>query len=200
MKVSLHSVLWLGCLVFATGASAATLSLVPNPSTVAPGSSVSIDVVIAGLGDSTAPSVGAFDLDVLYDPSLFTLTSVSFSDGLGDEGLGEVLTGSSNGVTSVNAFAVSLLTAAELNGAQPDTFTLMTLEFDAIAAGAGTFDAMVNAVGDENGAPLAVTAITPAQVISGFANVPSIPTLETWMLLLMAAVLAGAGLVMTGRV
>lgn len=199
MKANLRSVLWLMCLVFATSASAATLSLIPSPSTLAPGSTVSVDVVIAGLGDSTAPSVGAFDLDVLYDPAVFSLVQVSFADGLGDP-LAEVLTGSSNGGTSVNAFAVSLLTSAQLVASQPDTFTLMTLEFDASAPGAGSFDVSVNDVGDEDGAPLPITSITPAQVIVSPANIPAIPTVGTWMLLLMAAVLAGAGTVILGRV
>ena len=52
-------------LATARGAEALSLGVAPSASIVAPGDPLSVDVVISGLGDGAAPSLGVFDLDNL---------------------------------------------------------------------------------------------------------------------------------------
>jgi len=97
---------------------------------------ISIGVDIAGLGNP--PSVGAFDLTVLYDSALVSFGGVTFGPLLGDTSM-EALT-SSNASPGVVEFAeVSLLAPAQLDGLQSPGFTLATLSFEGLGSGTASF-------------------------------------------------------------
>ena len=113
---------------------------------------------VSGLGDHSAPSLGAFDFNFTFDPNLMTLDQVVFGGGLGSPdvtifkntggvvapdqtGSGEALTDASF-VSSdeINVNAVSLLETDSatcifciepfLDDLQPDSFGLVNLIFD----------------------------------------------------------------------
>ena len=58
------------------------LSLVPSSATVTTGNTVNVNVSISGL--SNPPSVGAFDLDVGFNPAILSPTTVTFGSFLGE--------------------------------------------------------------------------------------------------------------------
>jgi len=97
---------------------------------------VVVDVVVSGLG--RPPSVGAFDLEVVFDPVILSSTGVTFSSFLGDAVLLEALTDFRFLPGSVELAEVSLLLSAELDALQPANFTLATLSFSALTSGSTT--------------------------------------------------------------
>ncbi|MDQ2696515.1 MAG: cohesin domain-containing protein [Pseudomonadota bacterium] len=120
--------------------TAITLNLLPSAATVTAGDMIDVDVLVSGLGAGAPPSVGAFDLDVAFDPVIFTPVDVVFGPFLGDPLLLEALTDFSFAVAGIVDFAeVSLLSAAALDALQPASFVLATLSFAAQADGSGAF-------------------------------------------------------------
>ncbi len=178
-------------------AMATTITLVPSAPFVLTGGTVDVAVVISGLGNAAAPSLGAFDLKVQFDPARFSFQSVAFGPQLGNLGVPEALTGQTLASPNFGAFEVSLLPAANLLAAQPGTFTLYTVTFKSLSGGTGQFSATVNAIGDQNGNPLVIGPIAPVNVQTG---PPDIPTMGTWGLIALIGVLVGSGLVWLRRI
>ena len=119
----------------------ASLALDPATFLVAPGDAVDVDVVISGLVAGGPPSVGAFDLDVAFDPALLQPIAVTFGPFLGDPDplAGETLTDFQLLAGIVDLAEVSLLATPDLDLLQlPASFTLATLSFTAVASGAAT--------------------------------------------------------------
>lgn len=149
-------------------AQAATLNLVPSSNSLQVGESLSLDLVIDGLGDHTAPSLGAFDVDVSYDPALLNLSSVAFGSALGDIDLAEALAGAGTPAPgTTNIWELSLLESDSstctlcippyLTDLQGTSFTLATLVFSAAAPGAAAFGLAPNAMADGSGDNLDTT-------------------------------------------
>lgn len=142
------------------------------------GDTFTLSAVIGDLGNFANPSLGAFDFVINFDPTLMSLTAlpVTFGALLGDEGLGESLTGSSFSTGSANLFALSFLTEPELNGLQPSSFTLATLSFNALASGVGAFSFSSVILGDGAGDPLVATLGIGSLTINPITLPPSPPT------------------------
>lgn len=173
--------LWLS----ASSAQAAIVSFVVTPQSV-PGASVDVALRISDLGDAAAPSLGAFDLDVVYDPAVLASPTVLFGDpALGDQldlfGLGALGPTATPSIGSINLFEVSLDLAADLDALQAGAFTLATLTFAPLATGTSSLEISINALADAQGDPLGATLV-PASV-----TVRPIPEPATLMLV-------GAGL------
>jgi hypothetical protein len=157
-------------LAAASLANAATISLIPAAADVRPGDAITIDVVIAGLVDNVAPSLGDFDIDIGFDPAALGFVSYTLGTELG--GPGEALDVSFGlyAPGGVNVAQVSLLTVSELDLNQPDTFVLATLAFDVLALAPGETTAIdiagVFALGDANGNPLPVDG-TSGTILTG---------------------------------
>ncbi len=122
-------------LPWATSALALSVDFVPGSQTVPVGRPVSVDTVLSGLAAAGPPSVGAFDLDVSFDPSILSPTGVTFGAFLGDPSLFEALTASSFLPGVVDLAEVSLLAPTDLDTLQPVSFALATLSFDTLAFG-----------------------------------------------------------------
>jgi hypothetical protein len=156
-------------LLVASPALAVSISVLPAAQTAAVGDPVSVDLVITGLDGTGAPSVGAFDLDVTFDPLLLVASGVTFGAFLGDEALGEALTASSVSAGLLDLAAVSLLLPAELDALQPAAFTLATLSFTTLAAGTSPLTLSQAIVDDAFGARLAADtvggSVTVAQAV-----------------------------------
>ena len=181
-------VLTIALLSASSVAQAATLGFAPSAGSVSVGSSLAVDVVISDLGDSAAPSLGAFDLDVLFDPALFGLTGVAF----GDPDLGDQLDlfdmGSLSGYDdslpgTVNVFEISFDLPEDLDGLQAGGFTLFTLTFDALAEGTSSLSTANLIFGDALGDPLSV------DVVSGSLTATALPEPAAAMLVALASLL-----------
>lgn len=141
----------LACLLLLLGASPAQailLTFTPPSQTVAPGSTASVSLSIAGLDGATA--LGGFDLDLSFNPAILSLRGVSFGDpDLGDQldlgGFGAVICSPGYDTSlscpadlaggMVHLFELSLDAADALNAFQSDGFILATILFEALSPG-----------------------------------------------------------------
>lgn len=134
-------------------ASAIALEFTPSSQVVNVGDTATVDLVISGLGDGVAPSLGTFDLDVGFDSSILSFSGATFGDQLdlfGFGGLRDVILG----VGSVNLFELSFDLVDDLNDLQLDSFVLATLSFSTLSAGSSSWILTVNALGDADGVSL----------------------------------------------
>ena len=102
------------------------------------GDAVNVDVIIAGLNDASQ-IVSAFDLDVIYNPGILTATGVAFGEMLGDLNALPLPAAEAGAVLSagrIDLWELSWLSDVELSAFQPDSFSLATLTFIAVGAGA----------------------------------------------------------------
>ena len=148
----------------AHSAEAISVGLTPSVVTTAPGSSLFIDVVISGLADGNAPSVGVADFDIGFDPLVLGFTSVVFGNELGDVDAGEAIATSDAPEGLLDLALVSLLSPGVLDAAQPASFALATLEFLALAPGATDLQLLQHDLGDVVALPLAVDVVMGATV------------------------------------
>lgn len=162
---------------------AITLSIAPPSQAVTAGSPVSVDLVISGLGNGSAPSLGAFDVDVGFDPAILGLISVLFGNQLNTSDPGTSDRSYQDLGTGVNLFEVSLATVVELDTLQAASFTLATLTFNSLAAGTSGLDITVNALGDANGDQLDAVISNGSITVKSSTQPPSIPEPATLPLL-----------------
>ncbi len=158
----------IGLLSASSGAQAITLGLDPSNGSVSVGSSVSVNLLISDLTDSAAPSLGTFELDVLFDPGLFSLMGVTFGDPVLGDQLDLFAAGSLSGYDDsvpgiVNVFEISFDTPADLDDLQAGSFTLATLTFEALAEGTSSLGTANLIFGDSLGDPLGVD-VSPGSI------------------------------------
>ncbi|MGD9164918.1 MAG: cohesin domain-containing protein [Chromatiales bacterium] len=129
-------------LLFSTHGLAVTISLVPISQEISVGSTTSMELNISDLGDYSAPSLGAFLTEIVFDDSVLSFESVTYGALLGsaEPSLFEtdIITTVMPGSVSLDEF--SFLSDFELDSLQPSSFTLATLSFTATAAGTSLFD------------------------------------------------------------
>jgi hypothetical protein len=179
MMKALSRLVFLGLsLLLAVPGGAVLISVGPATQTQNLGSAVSAELFVSGLNDGAAPSLGAFDIDVTYDPFILSFTGATFGDpGLGDQldlfGLGSV-TGVTPGAGSINLFEISLDSVDDLDNLQVGGFAIATLTFSGIEAGTSSLDITINALSDAIGDPLAGTT-APGAITIQRANTVSEP-------------------------
>src|ERR1039458_750954 len=83
-----------------------TLGVFPASQSVALGSPVNVSLQITGLGNEAAPSLGTFDVNLNFDPTILSFNSAVFGDPiLGDQldptGLGNTISFSNPGFGTV---------------------------------------------------------------------------------------------------
>lgn len=154
--------------------AAVVLSLQPVANKVEVGSAVTVNLVVSGLGNHSTPSVSAFDVDINYDASLFSLSAFTYGPSLGSLALGEAFTTLSSSAGAISASELSLLetsstacsfcTGPYLEGLQGSTLTLASLTFTSLHDGTGTFNLVANAFADGFGDALTIDQVTGANV------------------------------------
>lgn len=185
----------LAVLVTCSFVQAQTISITPSTQTVNVGDTVNVDLQISGLGLGTAPSLGIFDIDFGFDPSLLAFSSALYGNGLDVLGLGS-WQATTPDIGTINLFELSFDTVDDLNSLQADSFILASLSFNALASGSGPLTLTLNSLGDANGDNLSV-ALSGASVTVENPVVPSIPEPETLPLILVG--LGALGFVMRRR-
>jgi hypothetical protein len=157
--------------LLAPPARAVTIALDPGTTVASIGDAFVLDVVVSGLAGEI---VSAYDLDLVYDASVLSATSVSFADALG--GASEAFLDASTALPGVVDLAgVSLLSDAELLARQGgDRLTLASLGFTRIGAADTQIAFSFDATNDVKGAHARILALTavPGSVVSDAAAVP----------------------------
>lgn len=168
MKTFCGGALVVGFLLsFGSATAQIAIDTVPSSQNAPLGTTVAVDLVISGLGNFAPPSLGTFDIDVTFDPSILSFQNAAFGDQLDLIGLGSI-TQVAPGVMNVNIFELSLDDPADLDTLQPGSFTLATLTFATIASGTSFLEVIVNALGDAVGDPLtAETGKGTVRVVAG---------------------------------
>lgn len=121
------------------------------------GNSLNVGLGISGLGKSSAPSLGAYDVDLTFDTDQLAFKGAVF----GDAELGSQLDLFSFGgnlssveLTTpgrVNLFELSLDTVEDINTLQADSFSLATLSFDVLNYGTSELTLSGNVLSDAHG-------------------------------------------------
>lgn len=162
MKITLKSIptIVFTVLCFCGISFATTIDFNQSNYNVNIGDSFSADLGIAGLGDMSPDSLGVFDIDVIYDSTILSLSAVTFGDPvLGDQldvlGLGSIASATPS-VGSVNVYELSLDLEYDLESLQAGAFTLFSLNFDTIAEGNSALTISINSLGDSLGAPCSI--------------------------------------------
>ena len=173
-------------LCVAAPASAVTITVQQSTFQLSPGQFVNIDLVASQLGSGAAPTIGSWDLDFDFDPTVLGLVpnSISFGTGLGSTcsfppsaGCEAIVQSAVlSGTVQLGAAALDLA-ATELT--QPGSFVLASFQLVALGAGSTGLDFGVLALGDATAAPLSATA-NP-----GFIDVVPEPG-SSWLLLAVA--------------
>jgi hypothetical protein len=141
----------LGCVVSNCHA-AVTLAVSPSIQKGTVGSQVSFDVVASGLGNGIA--LGAYEINVVFDPTVLSYSATTFGSGLNPSGLGDVQT-VTPGAGTVELFELSLDSAAALNAGQSSSFRLATVRFNALAVATNSpITLAANALADASGKAL----------------------------------------------
>ncbi|WP_150047430.1 MULTISPECIES: cohesin domain-containing protein [Methylomonas] len=174
------------CTLCASAQAIPLLELSPLQQSVTLGSTASIELRISGLDEATALS--AFDVQIVFDPTVLAYDHSAFGDQLDLFGLGDV-----RGVESeygvLNVWEISLDGAADLLGGQADAFTLATLSFQAVGEGFSALTLSLNALADADGNGL------PAQLGEAGVTVSAVPLPAFGYSLALAL----AGLPLAGR-
>jgi hypothetical protein len=162
-------------------ADAFTLSVVPQSSTVNVGGTVSVAVVASDLVGA-AQTLGDYDLNLSFDSSVLSFSSIVFGTGLSVTGVPSLVQDYLTGTGVVNPFESSFESVADLETLQPDAFTLFTITFNALGAGTSALSLGVNALGNASGAALSYDALNSGSI--SVAGAPAVPVpAGVWLLL-----------------
>lgn len=166
------TLLALFCLLFSFAGTAGAIQLHFDQSsiTVDPLDMFTIDLLVSDLGVGGAPSVGDFDVDILFDETQVQFEDYALGTGLGDVSLGDAWDFSWGylGFGSIDIAEVSALSAIELNNNQLDQFVLATLTFSCLGSGTSfieidSTDPLLT-LGDADGNPLDFDLGGPVQI------------------------------------
>lgn len=165
---------------FSGTADAARLSFAPSAQRgLEVGGRVTADLVVSDLGETGAPSLGGFSVEILFDEAVLGFNSASFGGSLGAivfddpfdftaDAYGEVTPGTGD----VALLETSYLLPAELDALQSDSFVLATLAFDVASLGSTTLSfgavELTNAFGN---------VIADPKLNNGFVPIPATASL-----------------------
>jgi hypothetical protein len=142
--------------LLATASSAGygvTLSFAPQELTVTQEKTSSFDIQIGGLGNGAAPSLGAYDLSVTFDPSVIDIEKQDVELGTQlDPSVPNIVLQDGN----LRLLQVSLKDPEVLDSEQPGSFRLATVPFEAREPGTSQLELGDVTLGDAFGSPIEV--------------------------------------------
>jgi hypothetical protein len=164
-----------------------SLSLEPTPKLINVGDPASLDLVVSGLGNLSAPSLAGFDFDLTYNAAIVDAVSLTFGSFLG---LSAQFTDLST-AGAIHLDEVSFESPTDLNNAQPDTFTLATLNFNGVAPGSSPIIFAFASLSDEDGQSLSGFSINTGLIeVARATGVPDIASTASLLLLGIASLSA----------
>ncbi|PHV04640.1 hypothetical protein CSQ96_25145 [Janthinobacterium sp. BJB412] len=121
-------------------ARAAVIDVSASTNTLSVGQDVFVFFSISGLSGAPGDSLGAFDMDIIYDPAVLRLWDVGFHDNaihgnplaLPEPGSFAFIGDAIDLGRRIDAFGLSGNSAAVLDADQPNAFAFMTLTFRAV--------------------------------------------------------------------
>lgn len=162
-------------LLFATGSMVTQAGVIgfSGPDTAVVGQSLEIDLIVSGLD---ATGLAGFDIDVKFDPNLLSFSSYRLGAELTDPVFGQddwSLGAVDSGVVNLSELSYLL----DFSG-QPNSFSIATITFDTLAAGAALFNFDHFDFTDGMGSPLQLNAL------NGGVRINPVPLPGVWSLLL----------------
>ena len=176
----------------ANGFAAPIISFNPVTQNVNIGDTAVVALQISGLTANTAPALGAWAVNIGFDPAIvainFLAGDVVFGLGLNPAGEPPSDQGSNpSGPGVLNLFEVAFADPLVLAGAQGDTFTLATLSFKALAQGVSPLTAAFTELSDQNGAAITGFQTNTGSIVVG--NVIPEPGTATFAVALVVTAL-----------
>ncbi len=200
MKAQLISILLAVTIVFASTATAQVLSI--GSETIGPTGVATVDLNVSGLTPGTT-AIGTYDVNVGINSSVVNFASAAFGDPilgsnqLDPEGFGTI-SAVTPGVGNVEVFELSLDDPAALLASQASSFTLATLNFDAVGAGTSPLDLSVNALGDQLGNALS-SALNDGSITVTGGGATAAPEIDAASAASAIILLLGGLIVLSGR-
>ena len=167
--------------LLAVSAQAATVSLVPESTSIdgALGASVDVAIVVDDLAFLNNPSLSTYDITVDFDASILAYDSIAFGDPINgaqlDLGFGS-FTDSTPGAGSISLLELSFAQPFQLDTQQLGTFTLATLTFTTAGYGTAALDVANAVLGDSLGDAL------PVDIVNANISVVPVPA-ALWLFL-----------------
>jgi len=178
-------------------AMAVSLSLEPALETAIIGDEINFLLNISGLTAGGPVSLGAFSLDVMYDPTILAFSTVTFGSYLGDISLTEAdVYFDSLGPGVLYLDETSFLPESDLDALQPAGFTLASLTFSAFGLGTTQVSLGDVTLSDATG----LITLVPENLSSANVEVTAAAAVpEPATILLLVAGISGLGFVRRRR-
>ncbi len=162
---------------FALNSQALTIDLSPNAQQLQLGDNLTLDVKVSDLADAAAPSLGVYDLNLMFDATRLSISQIVWGDAvkgnqldLNSFGSLQMSDASNSGI--LNLFELSFADVWSLDNLQAGNFSLFSVIFSTIATGPAEFTLGVNALGDANGNDLLADSIGTSKVMITDVSVP----------------------------
>lgn len=186
MKKSVFQVLIVGMMWVLSSSIGSAATITMGDYNVSLGNTVNQEIMISGLGDNAAPSVGAFDIDISYDAAFLQFNNAIFGNELDVFGLGSFQdVFSTSGL--VDLLEVSFDDVVDLEAHQTSSFTLATLIFEPLQTGFSTLG-VSGIISDAVGNTLSVNFLSGS--VAATSTVPEAPTVFLMALGLLGFFLA----------
>jgi hypothetical protein len=162
---------------FALNSQALTIDLSPSAQELQLGDNLTLDVKVSDLTDATAPSLGVYDLNLMFDATRVSISNIIWGDAVkGNQldlnGFGSLQMSDASNSGILNLVELSFDDIWSLNNLQAGSFSLFSVIFSTIAAGPAEFTLGVNTLGDANGDSLLADSIGTSKVMINAVAVP----------------------------
>jgi hypothetical protein len=149
MKKSIMIIFFALSVILSGQASGYSLYFTTSGTAVGLNETTAVGIWISGLGNYAAPNLGAYDLEIGFDPNVLRFESLSFSSFLGFPGSSISSFGlKTPGVLSVRE--TSLLNGV-LSSLQPGSFSLVNIQFTLTALQGSTLSFLSAGLSDGDG-------------------------------------------------
>ncbi len=173
-------------MVIPASAAGTTLTVDPLQSSVAVGGTTEVELTVSGLGNRSAPSLSAFDLEFLFDSSVLSIAKTVFGTSsapfnqLDLSGAGPITAVAQPTPGDLHLQEISQDSAALLDSQQLGSFAIAEITLRGTSTGVAALSLSVNALGDSQGNPLAVSSLIGANLTVGPSSaVPEPNTLSS---------------------
>ncbi len=161
----------------ALNSQAITIDLSPSAQQLQLGENFTLDVKVSDLTEAAAPSLGVYDLNLLFDATRVSISQIIWGDAVkGNQldlnGFGSFQISDASNSGTLNVFELSFDEVWTLDNLQADNFNLFSVIFATIAVGPADFSLGVNALGDANGNSLQVNSLGTSNLLINAVAVP----------------------------